>query len=202
MALRDIFLNALGATPEVQKTENSAFKSARDFLINGNRDKIYPTWSDVKMSDKDMYSGYSYAVIQKRGNKVASLAKNNLKTWARPEVVDEYQKRQEDVVHPYLKLIQDSTEFTEKQFWKNISIYLDLAGRYYLGVIRSQVKPLGKNNVISSIMTDPTGFVMLNPYEIRRVVDKNKNVAGYIERKKDGRYREWPAYQIITKWEY
>lgn len=196
MALRDVFLNMLGAeTPEVQKTSNGAIRSARDFLRNGSRDRLYPTWSEIKMSDMDMYSGYSYAVIQKRGNKVASLAKNNLKTWAKPEVVDEYQKKNETVYHPYLKLIEDSTKFTEKQFWKNISIYLDLAGRYYLGVVRSEIKPF--KDGLPTVMTDPIEFVMLNPYEIRRVIDKNKNVAGYIERKKDGRYREWPVHQII-----
>ena len=196
MGLRDTFLNMLGGeSQEFQKTDNSVLRGARDFLKYGNRDKLYPSWSDIKMPDSDMYRGYSYAVIQKRGNKVASLAKNNLKTWANPEIVDEYQKKDEDVLHPYLKLIEDSTKFTEKQFWKNISIYLDLAGRYYLGVIRTSIQP--KNPNLPIITTDPTEFVMLNPYEIRRVIDKNKNVAGYIERKKDGRYREWPLHQII-----
>lgn len=195
MSLRDTFLNMLGAEQGVPKQENAVFKSARDFLRNGNRDKLYPSWSDIKMSDSDMYRGYAYAVIQKRGNKVASLAKNNLKTWANPEIVDEYQKKGEEVFHPYLALIEDSSDFTEKQFWKNISIYLDLAGRYYLGVIRNTIQPLNPNLPI--ITTDPTKFIMLNPYEIRRVVDKNGQVAGYIERKKDGRYREWPKHQII-----
>ena len=195
MGLRETFLNALGATQPI-KQDNAARRSARDFLINGNRgDKLYPTWSDIKMPDSDMYSGYSYAVIQKRGNKVASLAKDNLKTLANQEIVDEYQKKEENVLHPYLKVIEDSSDFTEKQFWKNISIYLDLAGRYYLGVVRGVIRP--NNPKLPIITTDPTKFIMLNPYEIRRVVDKNKNVAGYIERKKDGRYREWPAHQII-----
>lgn len=196
MALRDTFLNMLGVSSnESQKTNNSALRSARDFMKYGSRDRIYPTWSDIKMDDSDLYSGYSYAVIQKRGNKVSTLAKNNLKTWANPEIVDEFQKRGEEVVHPYLRLIEDSADFTEKQFWKNISIYLDLAGRYYLGVARNCIQP--KNPNLPMITTDPTKFIMLNPYEIRRVIDKNKNVAGYIERKKDGRYREWPLHQII-----
>lgn len=197
MGLRDTFLNVLGADTrnEVQKTSNYAHKSARDFLRYGNREKLYPTWSEIKMPDQDMYRGYSYAVIQKRGNKVATLAKENLKTWANPEIVDEFQKKNETVEHPYLKLIEDSTKFTEKQFWKNISIYLDLAGRYYLGVVRSEIKPL--NPKLPIITTDPTEFIMLNPYEIRRVIDRNGHVAGYIERKKDGRYREWPLHQII-----
>lgn len=194
MGLRDTFLNMLDKGNV--KQDNSALRSARDFLINGNRgDRLYPTWSEIKMSDSDMYSGYAYAVIQKRGNKVASLAQNNLRTLANKEIVDEFQKKDEAVVHPYLKLIEESTDFTEKQFWKNISIYLDLAGRYYLGVVRGRVNPV--NPELPSITTDPTKFIMLNPYEIRRVVDKNKRVAGYIERKKDGRYREWPVHQII-----
>ena len=196
MSLRNTFLNMLGAESQsVVKQDNAVFKSARDFLRYGNREKLFPDWSEVKMPDSDMYRGYSYAVIQKRSNKVATLAKNNLSTWANPEVVDEYQKKDQTVLHPYLKLIEDSTEFSEKQFWKNISIYLDLAGRYYLGVIRNQIVPTNPN--LPTITTDPTKFVLLNPYEIRRVIDKNKNVAGYIERKKDGRYREWPLYQII-----
>lgn len=197
MSLRDTFLNMLGAGNEEAriKQKNTVFKDARDFLRNGNRDRLTPTWSDIQMSDRDMYRGYSYAVIQKRSNKVATLAKNNLKTWANPDIVDEFQKKDEDVIHPYLKLIADSTDFTEKQFWKSISIYMDLAGRYYLGVIRNRIQPLNPN--LPAITTDPTKFIMLNPYEIRRVVDKNGIVAGYIERKKDGRYREWPLHQII-----
>lgn len=196
MGLRDTFLNMLGVeTPEVQKTDNSALRSARDFLSRGNRTPLYADWAEIKVPDSEMYSGYTYAVIQKRSNKVARLAKTNLKTYAKPEVVDEFQKRNETVYHPYLKLIEDSTEFTEKQFWKNISIYLDLAGRYYLGVIRSSIRPVDPK--LPTITTDPVKFVMLNPYEIRRVIDKDKNVAGYIERKKDGRYREWPLHQII-----
>ena len=197
MGLRNTFLNALGIDThnEVQKASNSAHKSARDFFRYGNRDKLYPTWAEIKMPDQDMYRGYSYAVIQKRGNKVASLAKENLKTWANPEIIDEYQKKNETVEHPYIKLISDSTKFTEKQFWKNISIYLDLAGRYYLGVLRSEIRPL--NPKLPIITTDPTEFIMLNPYEIRRVINADGQVAGYIERKSDGRYREWPLYQII-----
>lgn len=198
MGLRNKVLNMFSTEAqknEAQKVDNSVRRSTQDFLRYGNRDKLFPTWSDVKMPDSDMYRGYSYAVIQKRSNKVATLAKNNLRTWANPKIVDEFQKRDEVVQHPYLKLIENSTKFSEKQFWKNISIYLDLAGRYYLGVVRSEIKPLDPK--LPTITTDPTEFVMLNPYEVRRVVNSDGEVAGYIERKKDGRYREWALHQII-----
>lgn len=194
MGLKEKLINALGGTV-VKKTNNTAF--GNEFLKYGNRgEKLVGDWSEVKISDEDMYKGYSYAVIQKRGNKVASLAKTNLKTWAKPEVVDAYQKKNETVYHPYLKLVEDSKKFTTKQFYKNISIYLDLAGVYFLGVIRAKRESNDKTK-FPDIITDPKEFVMLNPYEMRRVVNKDGEVAGYIERKKDGRYREWPKYMII-----
>lgn len=169
--------------------------SGRDFLRNGNRERLVSDWADIEMTEEDLYHGYSYAVIQKRGNKVASLAKDNLRTWAKPEVVDAFQEKEQEVLHPYLKLIQDSKRFTEKQFWKNISIYLDLAGRYYLGVVRKEVKAI--NAGYPDLVSEVKEFIMLNPYEIKRVINSKGELAGYAERKKDGRYREWATYQII-----
>lgn len=198
MGFREKLINALGGTvakvPETKKTANTAY--GNDFLKYGNRTSpLVGDWAEVKISDEDMYKGYSYAVIQKRGNKVASLAKTNLNTWAKPEVIDAFQKKGESPYHPYLKLIDNSKKFTVKQFYKNISIYLDLAGVYFLGVVRT--KRESKDERFPDIITDPKEFVMLNPYEIRRVVNKDGVVAGYIERKKDGRYREWPKFMII-----
>lgn len=193
MGLKEKLINALGGTV-VQKTKNTAY--GNDFLKYGNRTPLIGDWSEVKISDEDMYKGYSYAVIQKRGNKVASLAKTNLKTWAKPEVVDIFQKNNDTPYHPYLKLIDNSEKFTVKQFYKNISIYLDLAGVYFLGVVRAKRESMDKSK-FPDIITDPKEFVMLNPYEMRRVVNKDGEIAGYIERKKDGRYREWPKYMII-----
>ena len=174
------------------KKNTNAFKGGNDFLRYGSRNRgtLVSNWSDIDIENEDLYRGYSFAVIQKRANKVSSLAKVNLKTWAKPEVVDAYQEKDETVLHPYLSLIEDSTKFSEKQFWKTISIYLDLAGRYYLGVVRQQ---MGISDNVSPVKE----FIMLNPYEIRRVVNSDGVLAGYVEQKKDGRYREWAPFQII-----
>lgn len=194
MGLKEKIINALGGTVP-KKTTNSV--TGHEFLKYGNRQQsaLNPDWAEVRMSDEDMYKGYGYAVIQKRGNKVASLAKTNLTTWAKPDVVDAFQKADETPIHPYLKLIEDSKKFTEKQFYKTISIYLDLAGVYYLGAVR--VRKKSSVPTLPDIVTDTKEFILLNPYEIRRVVNKDGEVAGYVERKKDGRYREWPKDMII-----
>ena len=193
MSLKSRIVNALGGE---MKTTNAR---SNDFLKYGNRNRnispLAADWSEIKMTDQDMYRGYSYAVIQKRANKVATLAKTNLDTWVTPEALDIFQKHEQEPLHPYLKVIEDSVKFSEKQFWKTISIYLDLAGRYYLGVVRKYA-PSSSNN-LPDITTDVQEFILLNPYEIRRVINADGKVAGYIERKSDGRYREWPLHQII-----
>ena len=192
MNLKQRIINALGG--EV-KTVNAV--NGNDFLRYGSRGKgtLPADWKEVQMDDADIYRGYPYAVIQKRANKVASLAKTNINTWVKPEVMDAYQKKGIDPVHPYLKLIEDSTDFSTKQFWKTICIYLDLAGAFYLGVVRDgkMSKDPNKPNIFGEIKK----FILLNPYEIKRIVNNDGVLAGYTETKKDGRYREWPIHMII-----
>ena len=90
-----------------------------DFLRYGNRGfGITPsTWSTVEMSDLDFYSGYSYAAINNRANKVSQLATGNLKTKATQKILDDARKKDIDIIHPYLTLIDASTEFTNSAFW-------------------------------------------------------------------------------------
>ncbi len=154
------------------KTNNSI---GNDFLRYGNR-KMYSGWSDAEISDKDLYTGYSYAAIRNRANKVASLAINNC-----------YTDSNNDKIHPYLSLIQTSRDFSEYKFWNTISTYLDLEGIYYLMAIRKIENGIGP--VVS--------FKMLNPYNIKRVVNKDDlKVVGYVETRK-GLIREIPPEMII-----
>lgn len=170
------------------KTTNN--NAANNFLRYGNKtNRLNPTWSGVTVAPEDSYRGYPYAAVQRKGNRVASIAKRNLYVDVTPELLQEYQKLGKDPMHPYLKLIQESTSFSTKKFWKTISVYLDLAGRYYLGVVRQPT-----NYGMSYIKK----FVLLNPFEIRRVIDRNGQVAGYVEYKADGRKRNWQPHQIIT----
>lgn len=198
MGLRTRLINALGGTELPQKQKNSV--SGRDFLLGRDKykgnDILYPTWDEVKMSDQDLYKGYSYAVIQKRGNKVATLARDNLKTWVKPEALEIFQAHEEVPLHPYLKVVENSTKFTEKRFWKDISIYLDLTGVYYLGVVRNRIASRNPEK-FPDLYSDVSEFVMLNPYEVHRIFNKDGEIGGYVERKQDGRERIWAPHQII-----
>lgn len=146
------------------------------FLRYGNRGVVTPDWSYVEMSDLDHYSGYGYATINNRANKVAKTAKENVRTQGSKEE------------HPYLSLIRESKYFSETDFWYSASTYLDLEGIYYILAVRSyEGERIGM----------PQYFKLLNPYEVRRVINpQNKEVEGYIETK-GGLTREIPPEMII-----
>ena len=148
-----------------------------EFLKYGSRG-MRSDWTEVLMSDKDLYTGYGYAAIRNRANKVARIATKELTT-------DSIKKEFE---HPYLKTISKSPSFSDYFFWQSISTYLDLEGVYYLMAVRA-VAP----DKVSHIKE----FKLLNPYNIRRVMDKDgMNVGGYVETK-NGFVREIPKEMII-----
>lgn len=174
------------------KTENSGAQgvSGTDFLKYGNRGRkiMWDESSNVKMSDVEFYKGYSYAAINNRANKVAQLAEENLKTKAADKMMADARARNEDIVHPYLTLIDESDDFTNYEFWYAISTYLDLEGVYYLMAVRA---------VSPSLIGNVQSFVMLNPYNVQRVINKETmQVGGYIETV-NGMQREIPKEMII-----
>ena len=152
---------------------------ARDFLKYGNRKSMTPDWTQVVMNDRDLYTGYFYAAITRRANKVAKIAKENIRTMANTD----------NFVHPYLQTIENSPTFTDTEFWRNISTYLDLEGVFYLMAIRAQ-NDLG---AVSNIKE----FKLLNTYNIRRIVNQETmEVSGYVETR-GGLVREIPPFMII-----
>lgn len=195
MRITDRVKNAVTAFSGEQKTTNSmSATGAHDFLKYGNRRPMLQDWSQVEMSDQDMYSGYSYAAIKKRANRAAVVAKRFLYTEASPVLMDAAKVKDEEVIHPYLKAIEESKEFTLKKFWHDISTYLDLEGVYYLMAVRAIGDPKqdGTPNV-GAVQK----FVMMNPYQVRRIIkDSDGTIGGYVETK-DGMYREIPKEMII-----
>jgi hypothetical protein len=149
------------------------------FLKYGSRGKnMLPDWTEVMMHDKDHYTGYGYASIVIRANMAAKIALENIRT----------ESIKENFIHPYLTAITTSKTFSDYQFWHDISTYLDLEGVYYLMAVRAF-----DNNRIGTVKE----FKLLNPYNIRRVIDSNTlEVAGYIETRK-GLIREIPKEMII-----
>lgn len=154
----------------------NAMNLSTQFLKYGNKG-MRPNWTDVVISDQDLYSGYGYAAIRNRASNVARIASSNVRT------VSEI----EDLKHPYLEAL-DRSKFSIYQFWRDISTYLDLEGVYYLMAVRNF-----NENRVGRVQE----FKLLNPYNIKRILDKDKlEVTGYVEAKK-GFVREIPKEMII-----
>lgn len=131
------------------------------------------SWTTPEINDEDFYTGYGFAVINKRANRSVVLGKKFLYT----ETTEELMKKANDggtsIVHPYLQLINDSTDFSVRDFWYNISTYLDLEGIYYLMAVRT-VTASGKVGNIQK-------FTLLNPYWVKPVVNTKGELGGYAE---------------------
>jgi len=194
MSLRQRVTNAFQAFTS-DRTDNS-LNTAAEFLRFGNKNQqpLYQDWSQVEMSDKDMYTGYSYAAIEKRANRAAILGKNFLFTKASQPIMDAAKLKETKVEHPYLSLIASSKDFTEKKFWHDISTYMDLEGIYYLMAVRAVGNPKADGSPTVGAVQK---FVMLNPYQVTRVVrESDGTVGGYVEAR-NGLYREIPKEMII-----
>lgn len=150
---------------------------------------MHPDWSIPQMSDQDFYTGYGFAVVNKRANRSVTLGKNFLFTKANDPIVKAANKQGVKVTHPYLDLISSSTDFSERDFWYNISTYLDLEGVYYLMAVRT----VAKSGLVGTIQK----FTLLNPYWVRPVCNAQGVIGGYVENNPTMGIREIPLEMII-----
>src|SRR4030067_1168290 len=99
----------------------NAMSLPTQFLKYGTRG-MKSDWTEVIMSDQDLYTGYGYAAIRNRAAMVARTSLENVRT---DSDID-------GLIHPYLETIYKSPSFPDYDFWSNISTFLDLEGVYYL----------------------------------------------------------------------
>lgn len=157
------------------------------FLRFGNREVITPNWSEILTNDKDLYTGYVYGAIRNRANYVARIAVDHVAT--KSDISNET-----ELVHPYLQMIWNSKTFSEYAFWYVISTYLDLEGVFYLMIVRAydENRKQGTGSFGNALE-----FELLNPYNVRRIVnEKTLEVGGYVEMR-NGLEREIPPEMII-----
>ena len=177
MKLNERIQNAFKA---LTKNDYNSTPIGRQFFKYGNR-KMLPDWSQVLINDEDMYKGYSYAAIRKRSKRTAQMGTENVKS---------RDKENEIVEHPYLTAIDKSLDFSNYFFWYSINTFLDIKGVYYLMAVRA---------VNDNRVGDVQEFKLLNPYNIKRVVNKDTGVVeGYIETQDEYQLvREIPKEMII-----
>ncbi len=181
------FANAMRAfgKPSIDKQNNSTL--ANDFLRFGSRPKMTLNIDDPILTDEDMYTGYGYAIIERRANRAVILG-------TRYTYTKSTKKDGSSSEHPYLKLINDSLDFTAEDFWYEYSRYMDLEGVHYLLAVRTVTETKMKNGYTK--VGNIQSMELLNPYEVRRIFNSKGELGGYVEQR-DGMQREIPKEMII-----
>lgn len=188
----DLTKRIQNAVSALSKTNNSATLSgrslARDFLANGSG-TMGGNWKSIMLADKDMYRGYPYAMIDLRAKTVERIVDDVIRSTANQKTLDKLKKDGKEAIHPYLRAIRDSTNFTHDSFWTQSSKYIDMKGVRHIAFVR------GKNG---DVVGDPTEVFALNPYRVIEVVNQEDyEIGGYIETRDNGTQRLWEPYQIV-----
>jgi hypothetical protein len=172
--------------PSIETAKNNS-EIANRFLRYGMRPKTPLNIEEAVLSDEDMYTGYGYSIIERRANRATILGTEY--TYTKTTKKDGKQ-----VEHPYLKLINDSLDFTAEDFWYEYARYMDLEGVFYILVVRGVGTTKMKNGYTKVGAVQQ--FQLLNPYQVKRVFSQKGELAGYIENR-DGMQREIPKEMII-----
>lgn len=168
----EIFNRLNNAVNAFRKTKVESGADPNAFLKYG-KNRMPSTWSTPDITDEDFYTGIGFAVVNKRANRSVVLGKKFLFTEAKEDIVKKANDKGLTITHPYVDLIRDSIDFAERDFWYDISTYLDLEGIYYLMAVRT-VTASGKVGNVQK-------FSLLNPYWVKPVVNTKGELGGYAE---------------------
>ena len=157
---------------------------ANDFLKRGNFKARQDVQLDQKFNPEMTVNGWMYAALNTRSDAFGEFCEEN--------IVSESEK-QENPYHPYLKLIEESKEIPEYEFWKKAISNYDNYGLIYFFVLRRVVK-----NTDGSIkhIGIPTKINILNSSKIIPLTHDGK-IVGYREQVDATHKREFAPEQII-----
>ena len=157
---------------------------ANDFLKRGNFKARQDVQLDQKFNPEMTVNGWMYAALNTRSDAFGEFCEEN--------IVSESEK-QENPYHPYLKLIEESKEIPEYEFWKKAISNYDNYGLIYFFVLRRVVKD--KDGSIKHIGI-PTKINILNSSKIIPLTHDGK-IVGYREQVDATHKREFAPEQII-----
>ena len=157
---------------------------ANDFLRRGNFKARQDVQLDQKFNPEMTVNGWMYAALNTRSDAFGEFCEEN--------IVSESEK-QENPYHPYLKLIEESKEIPEYEFWKKAISNYDNYGSIYFFILRRVVKD--KDGTIQHVGL-PTKINILNSSRITALTHDGK-IVGYREQIDATHKREFAPEQII-----
>lgn len=172
-----------------QTVDNSI---ANDFLRRGAVKAKNLISLDQKFEPETTIKGYLYAALERRKEVFAEYAEEN--------IVSE-DKNSKTLMHPYLRLIENSKVEDEYEFWRDLINDYDMRGEAFIFVLRrvvydkSQSKPGEK--LIPTHIGIPTAIEQLDANKMTILRNSNNEIIGYREQVDGNHVRNYLPEQII-----
>lgn len=172
-----------------QAVDNSI---ANDFLRRGAVKAKNLIDLDQKFEPETTIKGYLYAALERRKEVFAEYAEEN--------IVSE-DKNSKTLMHPYLRLIENSKVEDEYEFWRDLVNDYDMYGEAFIFILRrvvydkTETKP-GEKLVPTHIGT-PTAIIQLDANKMTILRNSSNEIIGYREQVDSTHVRNYLPEQII-----
>lgn len=172
-----------------QPTNNSI---ANDFLRRGSRKTQSLIGLDQKFDPESTIKGYLYAALERRKEVFAEYAEDN--------IVSE-DKNSKSLMHPYLRLIENSKVEDEYEFWRDLVNDYDMRGEAFIFVLRRVVYDKSKtepgDKLTPTHIGTPTAIIQLDASKMTILRNSKNEIIGYREQVDSNHVRNYLPEQII-----
>lgn len=176
------------------KINNGINPLSSDYFNRGGWKANVNFQTEKDKNNQSLYNGYLFSALELRRNSFAEFAEENIITKTeRESIVDPY--------HPYLKLIEESKNSTEYEFWQDLITDWDMKGEFFIFLLRRVVykrNAEGKN--ILDHIGKPTAIEILDANKMTTLRNSIGEVVGYEEWIDTTHKRVFAPEQIIHIW--
>lgn len=195
-AIRVLF-NQEPSVVKENKTEtinNSINPLSTDYFNRGGWQAHVNFKTEKEQKNQSLYNGYLFSALELRRNSFAEFAEENIITKTeRDSITDPY--------HPYLKLIEESQNSTEYEFWQDLITDWDMRGEFFIFLLRRVVyKKDSKGMNVLSHIGKPTAIEVLDANKMTTLRNSLGQVVGYEEWVDQTHKRVFAPEQIVHIW--
>ena len=160
-------LRGEGMFPDENKKTSNSLSLAELFSGRSRKGRLWNTSSEVDIEKEHLYRGYGYGIIQATANTGVNAAEDNIRTTCSSLQRELLRQNDDQIVHPYIKLWQNSPYFSEYQFWIKYFTYIQLKGEFFIYMNRKKLVGADKYRRGTKNLCSPTAYMkILNPYEM------------------------------------
>jgi len=196
--------------PNTSKVSNTIGADYSSWLRSSRKGSMFNNTADVQIEPQHLYRGYGYGIIRSVVNTGITTAEDNIRTTCSQYQRELLAKNDDQIVHPYKKLWQNSPYFSEYMFWKKYLTYIQLKGEFYIYMNRKPLAGATRYKLgTKNLMTRTAYMKIISPYEMKPFeYDEEGNVTMWLRTIKGSapavkdKIQKIPAYQIIRVSEF